>query len=252
MTISPELLAAFADGELDAETSRSVEAELAGSPELQADLAAHYALRARLLAHFAPIAEQPVPDRLRDAVVGVRNAPTIDPTVIDFASEARKRRRAVLPARWGRIVGPALAASLVLALIGYGLLPSDNTYAQGELAETLDGQLIATQKANAPIRVLLSFQDGQGQYCRGFTSKARSGLACHDDRGWRVLKTFGATGSGSTEYRQAGSPDMAVMAAIQNLAAGAALDAAGEEQAARQRWRAPRLPRAGSGRSPHN
>lgn len=248
MTISPELLAAFADGELDAETARNVEAELAGSPKLQADLAAHCALRARLSAHFAPIAEQPVPDRLREAVIGDGSAPT----VIDFASEARQRRWAVLPARWGRIAGPALAASLVLALVGYGLRPSDDTYAQGELAQALDGQLAATQKADAPIRVLLSFQDGQGQYCRGFTGKAHSGLACHDDRGWRLLKTFSGTGSGSTEYRQAGSPDMVVLAAIQNMAVGAALDAAEEEQAARQRWRAPRPPRAGSGRSPHN
>lgn len=248
MTISPEQLAAFADGELDAETARNVEAELAGSPELQADLAAHFALRARLSAHFAPIAEQPVPDRLRDAVVGDGRAPT----VIDFASEARKRRSAILPARWGRIAGPALAASLVIALVGYGLRSSNDTYAQGDLARVLDEQLAANQKPDAPIRVLLSFQDGQGQYCRGFTSKARSGLACHDDRGWRVLKTFGVTGSGSTEYRQAGSPDMAVMAAMQNMAVGAALDAAEEEQAARQRWQAPRPARAGSSRSPHN
>lgn len=248
MTISPELLAAFADGELDAETARNVEAELAGSPKLQADLAAHCALRARLSAHFAPIAEQPVPDRLREAVIGDGRTPT----VVDFVSEARRRRPAVFATRWGRIAGPALAASLVLALLGYGLRPSDHTYAQAELAKALDGQLVTTQKADAPIRVLLSFQDRLGQYCRGFTGKARSGVACHDDHGWRVLKTFGGTDGDSTEYRQAGSRDMAVMTAIQNMAAGTALDAAEEERAARQRWRAPRPPRADSSRSPHN
>src|SRR5690606_11603626 len=68
MTIPPELLAAYADGELDAEAARAVEAEIAGNPALQAQLAAHRALRARLAAHFAPIAEQPVPERLKQAV----------------------------------------------------------------------------------------------------------------------------------------------------------------------------------------
>lgn len=234
MTISPERLAAYADGELDAETARTVEKEIAGNPELQATLAAHRALRARLAAHFAPIIQEPVPDRLRQAVLGDGEAPK----VIDFA----KRRAPVLPARWVRIAGPALAASLVVALIGYGLRPSNDPYAQGDLARALDSQLVAEQTTDAPVRVLLSFRDKQGQYCRGFTGKTGAGLACHDDRGWRLLETFGKTGGSPTEYRQAGSPDMAVMAAMQDMAAGAALDAAEEAQAAGRGWTAQPTP----------
>ena len=45
MTIAPELLAAYADGELDGQEASTVAAAIAANPELQAQLAAHRALR---------------------------------------------------------------------------------------------------------------------------------------------------------------------------------------------------------------
>jgi hypothetical protein len=238
MTISPELLAAYADGELDAGTARTVETEIARDPRLQADLAAHRALRSRLATHFSPIVEQPVPDRLRQAVL----ADGESSSVIDFAERARKDRGRARPARWGHIVGPALAASLVLALLGYSLRPADSSYVHGKVASALDSQLVATQKTDAPVRILLSFQDKHGHYCRGFAQEARAGVACRDARGWRLLRTFKGTKSDATEYRQASSPDMEVMNAAQNMAAGEAFDAAQEQQAVRQGWRSAQTP----------
>jgi anti-sigma factor RsiW len=237
MTIPPELLAAYADGELDAEAARAVEVELAGNADLLAELAAHRALRSRLAAHFAPIAEQPVPERLRQLVVDE----AAESNVIDFAAAARRRRPPVSPARWVRIAGPALAATLALALVGVGLRGSGD-YAGGQIAEALDSQLVATQKADAPVRVLLTFRDVQGAYCRGFTGAAQSGIACRDDRGWRLRKLLGGTAAGSTEYRQAGTPDAAVMAAIQDMASGPALDADEEAAALHRHWRASARP----------
>lgn len=233
MTVSPELLAAYADGELDAETARTVEAEVAGDAQLQADLAAHRALRARLSAHFAPIAEQPIPDRLRQMVTSPDQA---ESNVIDFAAQAERRRAPVMQARWVRYAGPALAATLVLAFVGFGLRSKDSGYAAGDLAQALDGQLVATQPADAPVRVLLTFQDKQGQYCRGFSGQARSGIACRDDRGWRLMKVLDGAKGSDTEYRQAGSPNMAIMAAAQDMAAGEALDAEQEEKALHSGW----------------
>jgi hypothetical protein len=235
MTISSELLAAYADGELDAETARTVETAVAGDLQLQADLAAHRALRERLAAHFNPIAEQPVPERLRQAVLAEDDGAN----VIDFAAQADKRRVRTTPARWARIVGPALAASLVLAFIGFSLRPTGTSYAQGELAQALDNQLVATQKADAPVRILLSFQDRRGYYCRGFTGEARSGIACRDDDGWHLLRTLAGTKSSGTEYRQAGSAE--VMTAVQDMTAGEALDAEQEARAAQQGWRSPQV-----------
>lgn len=233
MTVSPELLAAYADGELDAEIARSVEAEIAGNAQLQADLAAHHALRARLSAHFAPIAEQPIPDRLRQMVTGQEQEAF---NVIDFAAQAERRRAPTLPARWARYAGPALAATLVLAFIGFGLRPKDSGYADGNLAQALDGQLVATQPADAPVHVLLTFRDKQGQYCRGFSSQVSSGIACRDVRGWRLIKLLDGGKGGETEYRQAGNPNMAIMAAAQDMASSEALDADQEEKALRRGW----------------
>ena len=231
MTVTPELLAAFADGELDTETARTVEAEIAQSPALQAQLALHRGLRDRLAARFAPIAEEPVPEHLRQAVFAEPEA-----EVIDFAAAARKRSAPVLPERWGRVAGPALAASLVLALLGINFWPSSN-YARGNLADALDGQLVTTQAADASVRVLISFRDKAGHYCRGFTGKTASGIACRDDNGWRLQELLGGTETGSTEYRQAGSEMTALMAQVQEMADGPALDADEEAAAARRGWR---------------
>ena len=231
MTISPELLAAYADGELDAETARSVESGIAGDPRLQAELAAHRALRSRLAAHFAPIAEQAVPQRLRQAIFAEDNGADI----IDFAAQARERRLRATPTRWARIAGPALAASLVMVLIGFGIRPADPSYAHDDLARALDSQLVATQNADAPVRILLSFQDKQGHYCRGFAGEARSGIACRDDDGWRLRETLDGTESNRTEYRQAGSAE--IMTMVQDMAAGDALDAEQEARAAQLGWR---------------
>lgn len=233
MTVSPELLAAYADGELDVETARTVEAEVAGNAQLQADLAAHRALRARLSAHFAPIAEQPIPDRLRQMVTGPEQE---DSNVIDFAAQVERRRAPVMQSRWVRYAGPALAATLVLAFVGFGLRSKDSGYAEGDLAQALDGQLVATQSTDAPVKVLLTFQDKQGQYCRGFSGQARSGIACRDDRGWRLIKMLDGAKGSDTEYRQAGSPNMAIMAAAQDMATDGALDAEQEASALRSGW----------------
>lgn len=237
MTISPERLAAYADGELDADEARAVEAKIAADADLQAQLAAHRALRDRLAAHFAPIAQQPVPERLRQMLTAGVDEPAGESNVIDFATATRTRRAPTSLPGWARIAGPALAASLVLALVGFGLRPSGD-YASGDLASALDSQLAATQPADAPVRVLLSFRDGQGEYCRGFTGAARSGIACRDDRGWRLRTLLGGASGTATEFRQAGSADMAVMAAAQDMASGSALDAQEEQAAIRRRWQA--------------
>lgn len=233
MTIAPELLAAYADGELDGQEASTVAAAIAANPELQAQLAAHRALRTRLSAHFVPIAEEPVPDRLVQAVT----TETRTADVIDFAAPLRRRRGIGLPKRWARIAGPALAATLVLALVGINLQTSDR-YAGEDLARTLDTQLVASQRPAAPIRILLSFRAEDGRYCRGFTARTQSGIACRDSRGWRLRKVFAGSEGDPSQYRQAGSPDPAIMAAIEAMTDGPALDAGDEQQALDAGWRA--------------
>lgn len=232
MTLSRETIAAYADGELDGKAAREVEAAIAAYPELQAQVDAHRTLKGRLSAHFAPVVDQPIPERFLELIRNERPGAN----VVDFAEASRMRAKPALPRfRW---VGPALAASLVLALVSYGVSQrSVHDYAIGDIAVALDSQLVATQPAGASVRILLSFRDGEGRFCRGFSAAAQAGIACRDGRGWKLRKLIGGGDAATTEYRQAGSADAEVMAAIQDLAQGPALDVDGERNAMQTGWR---------------
>lgn len=230
MSLPKETIAAYADGQLEGEGLREAEAAITADPRLQKQVEAHRALKYRLSAHFAPIVEASVPGHLVRAVRGGRAE------VIDIAAVDRKRTIYAPPRfAWA---GPALAASLVVALVGYGFSQrSVDDYAVGDVANALDSQLVATQPPQAPVRILLSFRDGEGNYCRGFSSTAQSGVACRDGRGWKLGKVIEGEKAEADEYRQASSAGAEVLAAIQDMAGGPALDAQGEESARRAGWR---------------
>ena len=225
MSVSPDDLAAFADGELDAARAAEVAAAVAADPALAAQVEAHRALRAKLGAHFAPIADTPVPDRLA-ALLRPQLAP-----VVDFAAAREKRERSRTLPRWTWFAGPALAASLALAVFW-----PRGDYVDGPLAEALDNQLVATQSADADARILLSFRNSDGAYCRAFSASSQAGIACHDETGWVLTESVRATAEQTGEYRQAGSL-AEVMERAQTMAAGPALDAAQEQAAKADGWR---------------
>src|SRR5262245_21219445 len=64
MKFSPETLMAYADGELDAETRRAIEAEMAVDPQVAQEVERHRAMRAEVGGAFAGVLDEPVPDRL--------------------------------------------------------------------------------------------------------------------------------------------------------------------------------------------
>lgn len=232
MMITREQLAAFADGQLAGDEARAVAAAVAADPVLQAQVEAHHALRARLAGHFAPIAAAEVPERLRAAVM----APATSAEVIDLAAAAAARKRLSQPVRAWRYALPALAASLVVAVLGFNAW-QQRDYAGGAVAFALDHQLAATAPADAPVRVLLSFRDGGGAFCRAYAAGQKGGVACRDDRGWRLRFRGEGTKAAQAEFRQAGSDDAAVMAAAQSMAVGPALDASEEAAASAKGWR---------------
>lgn len=228
MTVTPEELAAFADGELEPARSAEVAAAIEADPALAERVREHRALKQRLSAHFAPIMDEPLPHTLTALL-----RPREDADVISFAA-AREKRTRTAP-RWTWFAGPALAASLALAV----LLPrsDDDGYAEGALAEVLEGQLVASQDAASPTRILLSFRDRAGAYCRAFAGEARSGIACRDGDGWKLqMQGTGPTGEGG-EYRMAGASVAQVMERAQAMAAGPALDASQEAAARTKGWR---------------
>lgn len=230
MSVTPEELAAFADGELGEPRRTEVAAAVTADPALAAQVERHRALRDRLSAHFAPILDAPVPERL-SAALG-----TSELKVADFSTAKQRRAARGIP-HWGWVVGPALAASLVLAVVllrGSGV---PEGYAGPQLAAALDDQLVASQASNASTHILLSFRNRGGQFCRAFSGNAQSGIACKDATGWQ-LKLTGEPGDAQQgDYRMAGSSVARIMAEAQEIAGGPALTADEEEAARAGGWR---------------
>lgn len=237
MSVTEEMLAAYADGELGPADRAEVEAAMARDPALARKVAAHRALKATLSTHYAPIAKEAVPPQLA-ALLTARSdaAAEEEPKVVSLAAE--RQRRGLPPAvrRWAPFAGPALAASLILALWQPWQGRTPEGYAQGDLAAALDTQLAANQPADAPNRILLSFEREGGDLCRAWRGPAEGGIACRDGTGWKIERHFALGDAQGTEFRQAGS-EANLLAAAQEMSAGGALDA-DDERAARDRgWK---------------
>lgn len=235
MTVTRDELAAFADGELTGARAREIEAVIAADPALLRDLERHRALKAQICAHFDAIAAEPVPEALAALL---RPAPEVPASnVIGFA-EARERiaEKRRLP-RWSWVAGPALAASLALVVLVPRGGEGDAGYADTPLAGVLDQRLVSQQAPGQEIRVLLSFRDRRGSYCRAFSGADGGGIACRDDTGWK-LEALGEGSAGSqSDFRMAGASDSAILARAQAMAEGAALDAGQEATAKARGWR---------------
>ncbi|WP_245661862.1 anti-sigma factor family protein [Sphingomonas pruni] len=226
MTIEPEMLMAYADGELDPLNAKRVERAIAGDPALVQEVERHRALRKRIADNFAPVADEQVPDRL---------AALLKSSVVDLPLP---RTRPIVT-RWREAT--ALAACLVLGLvIGIGLPHgpvsggAGGLYASGSLARALDDQVGG---ADGTVKVAVSFRDKQGSYCRVFSARVTDGIACRDASGWVLRRTQQGSSTQHGDYAQAGSPDPDLMAAAQDMMAGEPLDAKAEEAARGAGWR---------------
>jgi anti-sigma factor RsiW len=230
--VTPEDIAAFADGELSGERHERVATAVLADPELMRQVERHKALKTTLSSHYAPILGQPLPDRISATLRVPQTA-----QVVDFAraQESRAERRR-LP-HWGWIAGPALAASLALAVFIPGMQSQPEAYADAQLAAILNEQMVASQSQGTETRVLLSFRSKAGQYCRAFSGSAGGGIACRDDEGWRLEVIGEGSEHASSDYRMAGGSDAEILALAQEMAAGPALDAQGEQAAKAQGWR---------------
>lgn len=226
MSIDPETLMAYADGECDPLTARRVEKAMAADPAIAAEVEAHRALRMQLSNAFAPVADEPIPARI---------AAPLTSNVVAFPGRPRRR----FSAAWAGAVAASLMVGLVL---GRGLMPAgpvatgaSGLVAGGALARALDTQL-GSDGARDGVRMLASFRAQDGALCRVFTATRTSGIACRDGQAWALRRTMtGVTENGA--YRQAASPTAALMTDAQDLMAGEPLDTAAERDAVARGWR---------------
>ena len=229
MTVSTEMLAAYADGELSefeaAQVRRAVEAD----PVLADQMAALEGLKAALAAHYDPILAQPVPAALSDPIV--QAGKVID---LSAAREARQRWFQKPVVRYAGL--PALAASLLIVVfVGRGGENGTADYAAPQLAAALDGTL-SGETGGDGTKLLLSFRNQSGSACRAFSGSAATGIACHDDKGWKLVKTGAARSRSGSEFQQAGSGEADIMTAAQDMAATGTMEPEEEAAARKAGW----------------
>ena len=258
MHFSDETLMAYADGELDPATGAQVEAAMAGDAAMAGRVARHRAMRDDVYASFAPVLDEAVPQRLRDALRQAHAAPA-SPAPAYAPGPAANHSRWSLPV-WG-----ALAASLVVGvLIGKMAMPpfaaaggksaavatvNGRLAAGGALARALSQQLASAQRQGQAVSIGITFRAADGQFCRSFTlrdgppqSAPLAGLACRAPAGgdrWLipVLVETPPDAAAPAGYRMAASAAPAVLQAIDERIAGQPLDAAAERQALQRDWR---------------
>jgi hypothetical protein len=234
MSIDPEMLMAYVDGELDPIAAKRVERAAEADATLAEEIARQRRMRARLRSAFDPLAATPPPEPLVEML-------RASGKVTDIAAVRAKPGRPLL--RW-LPAGGAVAAALALGLvIGRGLPQAEPfamhdgaLVARGETAKALDTQLASAQPAGAPVRIVVTFRGTDGDYCRAFETGAQAAIACRREGGWQIRSLRAASGNATTEYRQAGSGSAALMAEAQDMMAGEPLDAAGERAAIGARW----------------
>lgn len=235
MTIAPEVLAAFADGELTGTEAAHIAAAVAADPALLAQVSAHRALKVRLAKHFAPIIDEQLPSRLKPP------EPTARAEVIDFSAALSARRQAntagasSLPDRRGfgwPWLG-AMAAALVLAVI-VGGWPSEGGLTRQQIA-ALQTQSSGPVSDNG-VGILLSFVDNQRRMCRAYSQGADTGIACYDDSGWRRVWSGEQSPTKGGEMRQAGSDNVILFQTAQEMME-VSLDADQERAAIARGWR---------------
>lgn len=226
MSIEPELLMAYVDGELGPIEARRVERAIAGDPALAAEVARHQALKLTLCRAFAPVAAAGAPPRVAEVL---RDAAKVTPLHAGPPS--------VTPKWLG-----AIAASLVIGLfVGQALprLAAENgiamkagqVVARGEVARALDTQLASNQSANASVRIGLTFHDAGGALCRSFEQGAIAGIACESGDDWRLARLYGGVEAQATDFRQAASSSATMMADAEAMMIGEPLDAKTEHAA---------------------
>lgn len=235
---SDEQLYAYVDGELPPTDATRLAQHLTHDPVLAVRVNRQRMLREQLARSFDAVLNEPVPQRLLDALDGRSSGAT------PIGAARGKPGARPAPLWWGA----AAATVLLAAMLGW-LLPRtpDGPFVQregawlaaGALDSALSQRLAADDAGAAGVRVAFSVRNEDGRYCRVFSLDAGlDGLACRDARGW-LIEATGRPGAESDpdQYRQAGSSlSPSVLGALASQQTGDALTAEEESRARDGGW----------------
>lgn len=195
MTISDEQLSAYLDGELPPGELKTIAAAIEADAALRRRAEALAAPDAILKRAYSAIDDSPMPE----AVMARLSAPASTP-----AGNVVPLRNPQAPPRWAMplaasvALGAGVALGLLMAeparmapaggvMLAGAIGPADALTAA--LNQTPSGERVAIAGARTASMVL-SFQSGDGQYCREFTlegaDSAARAIACREDDGWSI------------------------------------------------------------------
>ena len=264
-----EQLMAFADGELSPTEHERIAAQVAASPELQQIVAAFTRSSALLREVFDERLDEPVPQRLIDAVRNyqpqAQDAAAPQPTAaaeikpLPGIGEQQAGNLAAVRRPAANYSRMAIAATITLTvgiLAGLMLQGGDNNdgppaYAGTDAAilqvametkasgETLSGRRSAiTPQASYAVR--------DGGVCRDYTSGASAeeiqaqGLACRGNDGqWRIETEIAFVAGSDGHYLPADGDHDSISEALGRLGASAGLNAADEAKLLQNHWQTP-------------
>lgn len=242
MGITDQLLMAYVDGELAPDLAALILSRLETEPDLLTRIEEHQRLRRQLSALYSPVMSEPLPPNLTALLTK------------EGAAAAIPLRRPVQSSSLLNRIGGAWAALPMAAalLVGVGVseaLHSGDTItrsrdggllAAGPLARSLEHDL-AADKAGPGAKIMASFQDRDGRYCRVFQGAGpQDGVACKETGRWRVVAMAASAAAAQQQgYRQASSAlAPSVAAAVDQLQSAGALTPEEERQARAGQWRA--------------
>ncbi|HEY7672461.1 MAG TPA: hypothetical protein VIC71_09605 [Gammaproteobacteria bacterium] len=247
-----ELLSAFIDGTLPPGRAAVLKRRLEVEPALAARLRKLAQADAAVRNAYAPIAAEPLPQRVLDLIDAGQAAGKPDAGVVDLAARRRVRGLRLAPLPVSLAAGIALAVGVSLGYLGTSRAPAPDVVlianagaiASGTpLYEALETTASATTREierGVSVTPVFTFRSVDGDYCRQVDiASARGGgeaLACRRDGGWRFeAVSFTAATTTNGGFRPANRSSV-IDAAIDERIEGYPLDAAAEEVLIEQRW----------------
>lgn len=248
-----ETLMAFADGELDAETTAAIEEAMGTDDALIARVATFMESRAEASAALKPLIDEPVPEALtlsvqklidearkRENAPGETSKQPGQENVIAFQPRAPRK----VSSSWALPLAASLAAVIVGAggyLAGKAGGPARDGLAVASINDpAIIKALDATPSGadakvgDATVRLVSSFRDETGALCREFELHRASksslvSVVCRADQQWDVRLAVAAPTTGQ-DYVPAGASET-VDAYLTTIQAGAPLSEAEEKMA---------------------
>jgi len=234
MDITDELIIAYVDGELDIELAKRLSIEIARDGVLRTRMEDQVRLKARIQSTYGALIHEVVPPRFGALLYD------------SYRPQPRRRYAGGMRRDIGWF---AMAAA---ALLGVGVW-SSRTHADlvahselgyvaaGALANALEHQSGEPAAGrHGSFRVVASFQDKDGRYCRLFEgSRKGSGVACRTDARWQIIGLTSDKASPSAEsYRRASSGmSPALLAVVQDLGASEPLTPEQEKAVLSASWK---------------